>query len=150
VISFLMNSYVSPEIRRRVAERADDICEYCLISEEDSYYRHQIEHIISLKHGGSSKPENLALACVFCNRNKGSDIASIAAGELVRFYNPRTDVWSDHFRLNGTEIEALTNIGEATIRILQFNNIDQITEREVLNRRGRYPNQAAISLIRIQ
>jgi len=146
-----MSSYVSTEIRRLISERAGCICKYCLIAEEDSYYRHEIEHIISIKHGGLSELENLALACVFCNRNKGSDIASVGSSSsgLIRFYNPRTDVWSENFRLDGMVILPLTDIAEVTIRILQMNHEDQILEREVLNKVGRYPNEAAGLLIRI-
>jgi hypothetical protein len=144
-----MSKLVSSEIRLAVAERAGNICEYCLIAVQDSYYRHQIEHIISLKHGGSSRLENLALSCVYCNRNKGSDIASVIAGthELVRFYNPRIHVWSEHFRLEGVTIISVTDIGEATSRILQFNNEDRLLEREVLAKRGRYPNNVARLLV---
>ena len=144
-----MSNYVSAEVRSLVAERAGNVCEYCLIAAEDSYYRHQVEHIISLKHGGSSEVENLALSCVFCNRNKGSDIGSVVANstDFVRFYNPRTDIWSEHFRLSGGAFEPLTKIGEATVRILQINHEDKILERVILGRFGRYPNEAAMLLI---
>ena len=144
-----MSNYVSAEVRSSVAERAGNVCEYCLIAAEDSYYRHQVEHIISLKHGGSSEVENLALSCVFCNRNKGSDIGSVVANstDFVRFYNPRTDIWSEHFRLSDVVIEPLTKIGEATVRILQINHEDKMLERVILGRFGRYPNEAAMLLI---
>ena len=91
----------------------------------------------------------MALACVFCNRHKGSDIASVVPGtdRIVRFFNPRTDRWNEHFQLNGVIFEHLTEIGEATIRILKINHNDQILEREVLNQRNRYPNRAALLLI---
>ena len=143
-----MSNYISPEIRQTVASRANNVCEYCLLAEEDAYFRFQVEHIVSRKHGGSSELENLALACVFCNRHKGSDIASLKpeTDELIRFYNPRTMRWREHFRLNGIVIEPLTDIGEATIRILQMNHDDQILERQVLSRRGRYPSKAALLL----
>ncbi|MGB7210152.1 MAG: HNH endonuclease [Pyrinomonadaceae bacterium] len=143
-----MSSYISPETRETVASRANFVCEYCLIAEDDAYFKFQIEHIVSRKHGGSSELENLALACVFCNRYKGTDIASLKpeTHELVRFYNPRTMRWSEHFRLNGVVIEPLTDIGEATIRILQMNHDDQILERQVLSRRGRYPSEATLLL----
>ncbi|MDQ3649386.1 MAG: HNH endonuclease [Acidobacteriota bacterium] len=143
-----MSSHVSPETRRIVASRANYVCEYCLIAEEDAYFRFQVEHITSRKHGGSSELENLALACVFCNRYKGSDVASLIpeTSLLVRFYNPRTDRWREHFRLNGVAIESLTDIGEATVRILQINHDDQIIERQVLSKRGRYPSEAALLL----
>ncbi|MCP9495694.1 MAG: HNH endonuclease [Pyrinomonadaceae bacterium MAG19_C2-C3] len=119
-----------------------------MIAEDDAYFRFQVEHIISRKHGGSSELENLALACVFCNRYKGSDIASLIpeTGELVRFYNPRTDRWHEHFRIHGVVIEPLTEVCEATIRILQMNHDDRILERQVLSRRGRYPSEAALLL----
>jgi len=144
-----MSSYVSHDIRGIVAGRANYVCEYCLIAEEDAYFRFQVEHIISRKHGGSSEIDNLALACVFCNRYKGSDIASLIPprNELIRFYNPRTDRWLEHFRLNGVVVGPLTEIGEATIRILQMNHDDQILDRQVLNVRGRYPSEAALFLI---
>lgn len=54
--------------------------------------------------------------------------------------------WSEHFRLNGVVIEPLTDIGEATVRILQMNHDDQVLEREVLSRHGRYPSEAALLL----
>ncbi|PYL07286.1 MAG: HNH endonuclease [Verrucomicrobia bacterium] len=144
-----MNSRVNPETRRIVASRANLVCEYCLIAEEDAYFRFQVEHIISRKHGGFSSLGNLAFACVFCNRYKGSDIASLKPGtnQLVRFYNPRTDRWREHFQLKGVLIEFFTEIGEATVRILQMNHDDQLLEREGLSKRGRYPTEAALLLI---
>jgi hypothetical protein len=145
-----MNSkYVSPELREFVASRANFVCEYCLISEEDTYFGCQVEHIISRKHGGLSKPENFAYACVFCNRFKGSDIASLSAetNELSRFYNPRTDRWREHFNLIGITILPLTPVAEATVRILQINSEERLLEREILHRRGRYLSESAILLI---
>jgi hypothetical protein len=51
------------------------------------------------KHG---VVENLAFACVFCNRYKGSDIATVdpVTGEAVRLFDPRQDSWGDHFEWN--------------------------------------------------
>ncbi len=129
-----MSNYINPEIRQIVANRANSICEYCLIAEEDAYFRFQIEHVISRKHNGSSDLENLAYSCVFCNRYKGSDIATLIpqTNELIRLFNPRTDRWHEHFRLQEVTIEPLTQIGEATIRILQVNHEDQILELQIL------------------
>ena len=140
---------ISAEIRQTVAARAQNVCEYCLIAEEDAFFRFQIEHIISRKHGGSDALENLALACVFCNRYKGSDIATLSPGtnELIGFYNPRTMRWREHFQLDEVIIKPLNAVGEATIRILQMNAEEQILERRVLYNRGRYPNEKALLLI---
>jgi 5-methylcytosine-specific restriction endonuclease McrA len=53
----------------------------------------EVDHIISVKHEGATTAENLAYACAFCNRNKGSDIGSVDphSGNFVRFFNPRMD-----------------------------------------------------------
>ena len=142
-------TYILTALRNLVYERAEGCCEYCLISEAVSFVKHQIDHIIAEKHGGQTVEENLALSCTICNKYKGSDIASLIpeTNELIRFYNPRVDRWSKHFRLNGVVIEPLTDIGEATVRILQVNHDDQILERQVLRQRGRYPSQSALLLI---
>lgn len=146
-----MSSYVAAELRRLVAERAEHLCEYCLIHEDDTYFGCEIDHIISEKHGGPTVAENLALACVFCNRSKGTDIGSIvpATGEFRRFFDPRRDQWSDHFRLDdpGMEILALTAIGDVTTRILSFNHPDRILERRALGAVARYPSPEALARI---
>ena len=88
--------------RRLVIERVGRRCEYCLVDEDSAGFPHQIDRIISRKHGGSSGIGNLAYACVLCNRYKGSDIASIdRSGNPIRFFDPRRDVWDEHFKLNG-------------------------------------------------
>ena len=144
-----MSRYISQEVRQKVATRAKFFCEYCLIAEEDAFFGCEVEHIISLKHGGSSELENLAYACAFCNRHKGSDVGSISeSGEFSRFFNPRTDQWADHFQLDGIIIKPVSVVGEVTVRILQFNHSDQILERQALSAVGRYPNKAG--LIRIE
>jgi 5-methylcytosine-specific restriction endonuclease McrA len=100
-----MSSYVTAELRRLVVERARGLCEYCLLHESDTYLGCQVDHVISDKHGGATVAENLALACAFCNRAKGSDVGSLTAvGTFSRFFNPRTDIWTDHFALDGVRI----------------------------------------------
>jgi hypothetical protein len=137
--------YISEELRRLVAERADHVCEYCLIAEVDRSSSYQIDHIISVKHGGSTTADNLAYACIFCNLQKGTDLGSInwQTGELVRFFNPRRDFWGEHFQLNEAVIQPLTDIGEVTARIFDFNNDERILERQALMEVGRYPSAAA-------
>lgn len=136
-----MTSYVSADLRRLVAARAGSLCEYCLIHEADTWFGCQIDHVISEKHGGQTSADNLAYACIFCNRAKGTDLGSIAkiSGDLVRFFNPRVDRWSEHFRLSGARIESLTNIGEVTSRIFGFNSVERLLEREALRVARRFP-----------
>ena len=125
--------YIKKELKQLVSKRAKYLCEYCLISDEDSGGC-QIDHIISIKHGGTTTAENLAYACLYCNLNKGTNLGSInlKTGELVRFFNPRRDKWLEHFCLKDAIIEPLTDIGEVTARILQFNSRDRILERQLL------------------
>lgn len=129
--------------------RAAYLCEYCLIHEEDTYFGCQVDHIISEKHGGLTESQNLALACTVCNRTKGSDIGSLVweTGRFVRFFNPRTDKWSEHFRLQGVEIVPITEIGIATNNILKFNDSERLMERQELAELGRYPTLEAIAVI---
>jgi HNH endonuclease len=135
-----MARWISTELRQTVADRAKQLCEYCLIAEADTFYGCEVDHIISLKHGGSTEPDNLAYACTLCNRAKGSDVGSIAtSGEFTRFFNPRTDHWHEHFRLEGSALRWLTPVGEVTARIFGFNDSARLHEREELIRFGKYP-----------
>jgi len=136
-----VTSDVSEELRAEVARRAGQRCEYCLIHEDDAGFSHQVDHIVSRKHGGSSAADNLAYACVICNRHKGSDVASIdpRTGGIVRLFNPRSDHWADHFQLEGAVIEPVSSIGSATARLLRLNAPERISERALLQSLGRYP-----------
>jgi hypothetical protein len=136
-------SDINDELRNEVARRAGQRCEYCLINEDDAGFPHHVDHIRSRKHGGSSTPDNLAYACVVCNRHKGSDVASIDpdTGEVVLLFDPRRGRWADHFRLNGALIEPISSIGRATARLLQLNAPERILERRLLQSLGRYPQR---------
>ena len=63
-----MSEFISSELRSAIWIRAANCCEYCLTHADDSYYPHEIDHILPKKHGGSSNYDNLALSCFFCNR----------------------------------------------------------------------------------
>lgn len=136
-----MSRYISVKTRRFVRERAAQCCEYCLVPELFSFIGYEIDHIISLKHGGSNDAENLAWACAICNYNKGTDIGTILipANKIIRFFNPRTDVWTEHFGASGPMILPKTEIGEGTAKIFRFNHIDRLLERESLANAGLFP-----------
>lgn len=144
-----MSSYIGAELRRSVAARARRLCEYCLIHEDDTFFGCEVDHIISEKHGGPTEAENLAFACFNCNRQKGSDVGSISklSGAFVRFFNPRTDRWADHFALDDVMIRPLTEIGEVTARILDLNGSDRILERHALQAIGRFPSDDARKVV---
>jgi excisionase family DNA binding protein len=136
-----MSERISPALRQQVAERAAHCCEYCRYPQRAAFLSFAVDHIIARKHGGVTAPENLALACPFCNRAKGTDLASLDPldGSLTPFFNPRTQRWSDHFQLIDAELVPLTAIGRVTIRIFQINHPDRIAERRLLISAGVYP-----------
>ncbi len=125
-------SVVPESLRLQIRERAEQRCEYCHKPESVEVYPFHIEHIIPLKHDGTSEPENLAWACFQCNVAKGTDIAGYdtETGDLTPLYNPRTQPWGDHFQLheNGM-IEGITPIGRVTVRLLQINASEQVEIR---------------------
>jgi hypothetical protein len=125
-------TYIPKALRDSVYERAKGLCEYCLISEENSFAKHQIDHVIAEKHGGRTIEENLALSCTLCNKYKGSDIASIdyETGKIVPLFKPRTDIWSEHFQVEKGVFSGLTPNARATIMLLQLNNSARIEERK--------------------
>ena len=137
--------YLSVELRKLVAERADFLCEYCLISAFDRLSGCQVDHIISVKHGGATLADNLCDACIFCNLQKGTDLGSInwETGEIVRFFNPRRDFWRNHFQFKESFIQPITDIGSVTARILDFNNKERLKERELLIEIAKYPPVSA-------
>ncbi len=124
-----------------MAERASFRCEYCLLSEDDSFTAHQLDHIISRKHGGASDVSNSALACIRCNAWKGSDIELLddLTGVLMPLFHPRRDVWREHFRLEGALIEPLTAVGRVTAKLLRLNIAQRVTERRLTVASGRLP-----------
>lgn len=134
-------AYISCELRRLVLERANGCCEYCLLSADDSYLPHELDHIISEKHGGSTTAENLCLSCFDCNRFKGSDIGSLdkETESFRSFFNPRQMLWDDHFTLNGAVIEPSTPEGRVTVTLLKLNSDEQIAKRLELIELGNYP-----------
>lgn len=136
-----MSRYVSEVLRKQVAERANYRCEYCRVYEADSFIKFQIEHIISIKHGGTSDSNNLAFACPICNSNKGSDLATIlASGRIIRIFRPRKDNRQKRFEVSVEgEIVAKTNVGAATIKLLELNDVNRIIERIYLLTAGLFP-----------
>ncbi len=127
-------------LRELVRSRAAGRCEYCLLDQADAGLLHEIDHVISRKHGGSEVLDNLALACYLCNRYKGSDIASLhpTTGELVPLFHPRQDRWGDHFRITGPVLQPLTDIGTVTAHLMRMNIAARVIERHLLQSLDRY------------
>lgn len=129
-------TYISEALRRDVQNRASDRCEYCLLPASFSFYPHEVDHIIALKHGGTTTADNLAFACWRCNRYKGSDLGSFdpATGEFSFLFNPRIQTWEAHFTQQDAQIVGKTPEGRITAHLLKLNTQERITERQRIKR----------------
>ena len=120
--------------KRLVRQRADNRCEYCGLSQEQSPLASlQIEHIIPKKHDGTDDVDNIALACIDCNLAKSSNIAGRDPEtlQLTPLFNPRKDHWNEHFEWRGPHILGTSAIGRTTVKVLNMNSADQLELRSV-------------------
>lgn len=131
---------VSGSLCRFVFDRADSRCEYCLLPQAVALHKHEVEHVIPRQHGGSTDADNLALACLRCNRLKGPNLGSIdlVSDHLVGFYNPRRHRWDEHFTLVDGVIKPLSAEARVTVAILRLNDDDRVAERRALIAAGLY------------
>jgi len=110
---------VSPTLRKKVAQRANHLCEYCLCPDEFSPDSFTVDHIRPSVLGGRSISKNLAWACFGCNGRKHSKVTAIdlQTGEVVALFNPRQQDWGVHFEWsdsNTTYLRGKTPCGRAT------------------------------------
>jgi len=137
--------YISPTVRERVAEHFKYRCAYCLTSQQVIGSLLEIDHIVPVARGGQSGEDNLALACPLCNGYKSDLVEAVdpQTNLRMRLFDPRRDLWLDHFAWSedGTEIEALTAIGRATISALNMNHVDIVATRRLWVTVGWHPPQ---------
>jgi len=120
---------INESLRGLVRDRADNRCEYCCLHQEDSPLAAlHVEHIVPRKHGGSDDSENLALACIDCNLHKGPNLTGIdpLSNAITALFNPREDIWHEHFEWEGMQVSGKTDIGRTTVRVLEMNSDEQI------------------------
>lgn len=136
-----MSSYIPEKLRREVIERAENCCEYCQLSQKGQAATFHIDHIQPTKSGGTTKIDNLALACVSCSLYKAAKemIADPKSGDIVPVFNPRQNAWHEHFRWSGVFLEGLSKTGRATISTLKMNRPLILAIREEENLLGRHP-----------
>jgi len=93
--------------------------------------RLHVKHIIARQHGGSDDPSNLALACDRCNAFKGPNLSAIdpLTGNIVTLFHPRKDVWTVHFVLKDGMILGQSDVGRATVRLLNMNAFHRVQLR---------------------
>jgi hypothetical protein len=133
-------THVSEALRAQVVQRASGRCEYCLVHQDDSLYAHEVDHIIPVKHRGETSADNLCLACLECNRYKGSDFGSFdpETERITPLFNPRQQLWHEHFLLEGARIIPLSPEGRVTVFVLKLNDEMRVSARRALIDAGRY------------
>ena len=119
-----------------VASRAGHTCEYCCAPELLSNIEFEVDHIIPISKNGATKLNNLALSCRICNLRKSDCVEGIDPVTLktVKLFNPREDVWSEHFEKQiqlPYQILGKTEIGRATITCLDMNSSLQLRARKL-------------------
>jgi hypothetical protein len=129
---------ISQEVRRFVTSRALECCEYCLLPQ--LLHSHHVDHIIARQHGGVEDLENLALCCMTCNLYKGTNLTTIdpETKVITTLFNPRKQVWSQHFVLEQGGIIGVTPEGRATVFLLRFNDETRVQQRFLLIQQGTY------------
>ena len=108
-----------------VSARAGHRCEYCHAPEAIFNFPFEVEHVIPPGQGGSDSADNWALACRSCNLFKSNTLVGTddETGSIVPLFNPRKDVWQEHFAAvvaEGTVI-GLTATGRVTVNKLRMN-----------------------------
>lgn len=137
------DKYIPAELRRLVAERARQCCEYCRTQAQYSPDSFSVDHILPRRLNGLTAAENLALCYHGCNQHKSSRISAPdpVTGTSVPLFHPRGQRWDDHFAWNEdcTLMLGLTPTGRATIEVLQLNRIGLLNLRRVLYVVGEHP-----------
>ena len=132
---------IPSSLRRFVTQRAENRFEYCGISQLGQVATFHGDHIIPVVVGGETSAENLALACVSCSLRKVArqSIEDSQTGEMTLIFNPRQQIWKEHFSWNGVEIFGLTVTGRATIEALDLNRATMLAIRAEEDLLGRHP-----------
>jgi hypothetical protein len=120
-------SLIPHELRLAVVDRAGGICEYCQLSQDSQVGTFPVDHVRPVSSGGRTELDNLALACPRCNASKWMHEFAVdpESGNSVPLFNPRRDVWSDHFQWSeqdATWLEARSPQARATISLLDLNS----------------------------
>ncbi len=115
--------HIPARLRQLILHRSGERCEYCHLSQAGQEATFHIDHVTPVAVGGQTVADNLALACVSCSLRKGARQTALDPNTKreVPLFNPRNDVWSEHFQWRGVRLVGLTATGRATIKALALN-----------------------------
>jgi len=88
-----------------------------------------------LNHARKTEESNLCLASSFCNLHKSSNLTGIdsTSGEITRLFNPRSDVWEEHFAFQWPRITGTSPVGRTTVAVLNMNDEERLELRQELS-----------------
>jgi hypothetical protein len=131
----------SASLRRRVALRAGNRCEYCGLSQLGQAATFHLDHVVPVVAGGLTVFGNLALACIHCLLRKGARemVPDPKSGHSVRLFHPRLQQWNHHFRWSDHKLVGISAIGRATIGALALNSDEHQIIRSFESLLGRHP-----------
>lgn len=114
---------VSAQAKQAVVARAGSRCEYCQMHDSLQGATFHVEHVIPRSVGGTEDVTNLAWACPSCNLHKSDRVSVTFAGspDPVTLFNPRENLWADHFEWDDYSLIGKTVCGNATIEALHLN-----------------------------
>jgi hypothetical protein len=137
-----MSPQISIRLIRLVRERANDVCEYCRLPQSSQEATFHVDHVLPRSQSGPTELANLALACVTCSLRKSARTSAIdpKTGNAVALFNPRTEIWSDHFAFTSTwKLRGRSPVGRATIEALGMNRTAIVLIRRELVLLNRFP-----------
>jgi hypothetical protein len=135
-------------LRRRVRQRAQNLCEYCRTLMDLTGHEFTLDHIVPEAYGGTGQFDNLCFCCFWCNNYKQARMYALdpRTGRLVRLFHPRLDRWEEHFRWSptATRIIGRTAIGRATVEALRLNRSHLVAARRLWVRYDLHPPELQI------
>lgn len=88
------------ELRDRILESGGR-CEWCGTSLVNAEF--ELDHVLSLRHGGANTAANLVVACPDCNRRKGRKHPARFAAEIYRETGCRSEMLTRLFQRFGLD-----------------------------------------------
>jgi len=136
-------AHISDALQAEVRARALGRCEYCKVSEYAQVALFHCDHCVPEVRDGPTMLENLAWACPRCNASKWTAARGIdpVTNESVSLFNPRTDLWPEHFAWSEDALSVIgrTATGRATIERLKMNRPKMLEIRRLMKRLKLHP-----------
>jgi HNH endonuclease len=146
----MSNIYIPIAIQKEVLRLSNGFCEYCLHPEDYSSDFFHFDHIICLNLGGTSVLLNIARCCGRSNGFKRQNIHHFdpLTGQIAPLFNPRKSLWTEHFQWSDDDLLMLgqTDIGRATVDLLQLNRQNLVNLRQLLKNAGLHPPKFSVKM----